>query len=64
MSQQHFEAAGNLDATIGTKREGFWDAVLSGKLAQWIMTIEEEDLDGDYVPEESRQNERSGTAYA
>ena len=46
------------------RREGFWDAVLSGKLAQWIMTIEEEDLDGDYVPEESRQNERSGTAYA
>jgi hypothetical protein len=31
MSQQRFEAAGNLDATIGTKQEGFWGAVLSGK---------------------------------
>jgi hypothetical protein len=29
---------------------------------QWIMTLEEEDLDGGYVPEESRQNERSGMA--
>ena len=36
------------------RREGFWDSVLSGKLAQWIMVVEEEDLDGDYVPEETK----------
>jgi hypothetical protein len=44
------------------RREVFWDAILCGKLAQWIMTIEEEELDGDYVPDETMIQSLSVTA--
>ena len=36
------------------RREGFWDATLSGELAAWITAVEEEEVEGDYVPEETR----------
>ena len=34
-----------------SRREGFWDNKLCGKLALWLTEIEEEDIVGDYVPE-------------
>jgi hypothetical protein len=36
------------------RREGFWDAVLCGKVAQWIMSIEEEGSVNDYITEEAK----------
>lgn len=31
-------------------REGLWDSVFAGRLGQWAMEVEEEFLEGDYVP--------------
>jgi hypothetical protein len=36
------------------RRERLWDGVTAGKLAQKIMCIEEENIEGEYVPEDMR----------
>lgn len=36
------------------RQEGFWDAVLCGKVAHWVTSIEEEDSEGDYVLQRSK----------
>lgn len=36
------------------RREGVWDSVLAAKAATVIMNVEEEGLEGDYIPEYSR----------
>jgi len=36
------------------RREGLWDRMLAGKLAEWIMSIEEERLFGEYAPDDSK----------
>ena len=36
-------------------REGVWDSILAGKIAKWVMEIEEEGIGDDgFVPEWSR----------
>jgi hypothetical protein len=32
------------------RREIVWDGLFCGKLAQWVMDLEEHYLDNDYVP--------------
>lgn len=32
-------------------REGVWDSVLAGKIARWVMEIEEEGMSEGFVPE-------------
>ncbi|KAE9367259.1 hypothetical protein N431DRAFT_495543 [Stipitochalara longipes BDJ] len=40
---------------VSTKRrEGLWDATMAGKIVEWVMHVEEEFLEGDYVAEEMR----------
>jgi hypothetical protein len=39
-----------------SRREGFWDNKLCGTLALWLTGIEEEDIEGDYVPEGTMVN--------
>ncbi|CZR59225.1 uncharacterized protein PAC_09117 [Phialocephala subalpina] len=36
------------------RKEALWDSVVVGKLAEWIMGLEEEGLKDEYVPEERR----------
>lgn len=36
------------------RREGLWDAVLAGKIVEWVMNVEEEFIEGEYVPEDMR----------
>jgi hypothetical protein len=36
------------------RREGVWDSILAAKAATVIMNIEEEGMEGDYIPEHSR----------
>ncbi|KAL5319830.1 hypothetical protein ACEPPN_012888 [Leptodophora sp. 'Broadleaf-Isolate-01'] len=36
------------------RREALWDSVMVGKLAEWIMNLEEENYDGEYAPEHVR----------
>jgi hypothetical protein len=36
------------------RREGVWDSILGAKAAIVIMNIEEEGMEGDYIPEHSR----------
>jgi hypothetical protein len=41
------------------RRECLWDGVMAAKIAEWIMNIEEEHLEGDYVPKEMRMTQMS-----
>jgi hypothetical protein len=36
------------------RREGLWDAVLSAKIAEWVMGVEEEDVENGYVSDDAR----------
>jgi hypothetical protein len=36
------------------RREGLWDATMAGKIVEWVMNVEEEFLEGEYVPEGMR----------
>lgn len=36
------------------RREGFWNSVLCGTVAQWVLGIEKEDTDDDYILEETK----------
>jgi len=36
------------------RREGLWDAVMAGKIVEWVMHVEEELLEGEYMPEDMR----------
>jgi hypothetical protein len=36
------------------RREGLWDGVMAGKIVEWLMNVEEEHIEGEYVPEEMR----------
>lgn len=36
------------------RREAFWDSTLTAKLAEWVVCIEEEDIEDGYVPDETR----------
>ncbi len=36
------------------RREALWDSVLVGKLAEWIMLLEEQNFEGEYAPEHIR----------
>jgi hypothetical protein len=36
------------------RREGFWDSVLCGKIAQWIVGMEEEDSEDDHILDETK----------
>lgn len=36
------------------RQEGFWDSVLCGKVAQWIVDIEAEDSEGYKILEEAK----------
>jgi hypothetical protein len=46
------EAIGLLSSS--RRRENIWDGVVAAKLAEWIMNVEEEYLEGGYVPKEMR----------
>lgn len=40
------------------RREGLWDSVFIGKVAQWLAQVEEEGLRSEeYVPHKSRQTQ-------
>jgi hypothetical protein len=36
------------------RREGLWDGMMAGKIVEWLMNVEEEHIEGEYVPEEMR----------
>ncbi|KAG4420541.1 hypothetical protein IFR04_006361 [Cadophora malorum] len=36
------------------RREALWDSVMVGKLAEWIMSLEDENYEGEYAPEHVR----------
>ncbi|KAH7321807.1 hypothetical protein BKA65DRAFT_89311 [Rhexocercosporidium sp. MPI-PUGE-AT-0058] len=36
------------------RREALWDSVMVGKLAEWIMNLEDENYEGEYAPEHVR----------
>ena len=36
------------------RREGLWDGTMAGKIVEWVMHVEEEFLEGEYVPEDMR----------
>jgi hypothetical protein len=38
------------------RREAFWDSICSAKLTSWIMSLEEENCDEEYIPEELKIN--------
>jgi hypothetical protein len=38
------------------RREAFWDSTCSAKLTAWIMSLEEENCDDEYIPEELKIN--------
>jgi len=38
------------------RREAFWDSTCSAKLTAWIMSLEEENCDEEYIPEELKIN--------
>lgn len=38
------------------RREAFWDSACSAKLTSWIMSLEEENCDEEYTPEELKIN--------
>ncbi|RDW69859.1 hypothetical protein BP6252_08879 [Coleophoma cylindrospora] len=36
------------------RREGTWDSLVVAEIATWLMEIEEEGMEGDFIPETSR----------
>lgn len=38
------------------RREAFWDSTASAKVTSWIMSLEEENCDEEYIPEELKIN--------
>lgn len=36
------------------RREGLWDSTLAGRLSEWIMLLEEDNYEGEYIPEHLR----------
>jgi hypothetical protein len=36
------------------RRESLWDSEFAGKLAEWIMSLEEEKFEGEYAPDNVR----------
>jgi len=36
------------------RREALWDSVVVGKMAEWIMLLEEQGVEGEYVPGDKR----------
>jgi hypothetical protein len=44
------------------RREGIWDSIFAGKIAQWVQQIEEEHLEGKHIPDWARVR-RVGTAF-
>jgi hypothetical protein len=36
------------------RREGLWNSMLAGKLGEWVMMLEEDNYEGDFIPEDMR----------
>jgi hypothetical protein len=36
------------------RREGMWDSILSGKVAEWMLKLEQDNYDGEYIEEHLR----------